>query len=117
MESKAFAALAASIFEVAGIAVMLGGALLAPLLLLHHRKREPRPDAYRWLRNHLGSSILLGLELLVAADIVRTVSQEPSLNGVLILGLIVLIRTFLSFTLEVELAGVWPWQRSRRKPE
>ncbi len=115
MELKAFAELAASIFEAAGISVMLGGAALAPLILLYRRWKGGLriQDAYRWIRNHLGLSILLGLELLVAADIVRTVSQAPSLNGVLVLGLIVLIRTFLSITLEVELEGVWPWQRSR----
>lgn len=84
---------------------MLAGAVFAPFLLLVRRVRDRAGvfNAYHWLRNFLGSSILLGLELLVAADIVRTVSSEPTLRGVLVLGLIVLIRTFLSFTLELEL--------------
>jgi uncharacterized membrane protein len=60
-----------------------------------------------------GRSILLGLEFLVAADIIRTVAVEPSLGNVGVLGLIVLIRTFLSFSLEVEIDGVWPWHRRR----
>lgn len=68
------------------------------------------PDPYRQFRQDIGRGILLGLEFLVAADIIRTVAVEPTLSGVLILGLIVLIRTFLSMALEVELEGRWPWQ-------
>lgn len=94
---------------------MLGGTLLAPVIFgtrwVHARKLPS--DPYRWLRDYLGACILLGLELLVAADIVRTVSDRPTLRGVAVLGLIVLIRTFLSFTLEVELRGVCPWQKER----
>jgi hypothetical protein len=59
-----------------------------------------------------GRSILLGLEFLVAADIIRTVAVQPSLENVAVLGLIVLIRTFLSFSLEVEIDGRWPWRRA-----
>lgn len=71
------------------------------------------PDLYRQVRQDIGRGILLGLEFLVAADIIRTVAVTPTLNGVLVLGIIVLIRTFLSMALEVELEGKWPWQRSR----
>jgi uncharacterized membrane protein len=70
------------------------------------------PDGYRQFRQDLGRGILLGLELLVAADIIRTVAVTPTLQGVLILGVIVLIRTFLSMSLQVELEGHWPWQRA-----
>jgi uncharacterized membrane protein len=66
--------------------------------------------AYRTVRTVFGRSILLGLEFLVAADIIRTVAVQPSLENVAVLGLIVLIRTFLSFSLEVEIDGRWPWQ-------
>ena len=59
-----------------------------------------------------GRSILLALEFLVAADIIRTVAVEPSLENVAVLGLIVLIRTLLSFSLEVEIDGTWPWRRA-----
>jgi uncharacterized membrane protein len=69
-------------------------------------------DAYRVVRTVFGRSILLGLEFLVAADIIRTVAVQPSLQNVAVLGLIVLIRTFLSFSLEVEIDGRWPWQHA-----
>jgi len=65
---------------------------------------------YRRFRQQLGRTILLGLELLVVGDIVRTVATQPSLTSVAVLAIIVLIRTFLSFSLEVELTGRWPWQ-------
>jgi hypothetical protein len=70
------------------------------------------PAAYRRYRANLGRGILLGLELLVAADIIGTVAVTPSLQNLAVLGLIVLIRTFLSFSLEVEIEGRWPWQRA-----
>jgi Protein of unknown function (DUF1622) len=71
-----------------------------------------RDAYYRPVRTVFGRSILLGLEFLVAADIIRTIAVEPSLENVGVLGLIVLIRTFLSFSLEVEIDGVWPWRRA-----
>jgi uncharacterized membrane protein len=71
-------------------------------------------EAYRIVRTVFGRSILLGLEFLVAADIIRTVAVQPSLENVAVLGLIVLIRTFLSFSLEVEIDGRWPWQPAHR---
>ncbi len=91
-----------------GVAVIVLGLSIAAargLLRRHHT-----PDLYRQVRQDIGRSILLGLELLVAADIIRTVAVTPTLNGVLVLGIIVLIRTFLSMALEVELEGRWPWQ-------
>src|SRR6187455_159432 len=69
-------------------------------------------EAYRIVRTVFGRSILLGLEFLVAADIIRTVAVQPSLQNVAVLGLIVLIRTFLSFSIEVEIEGRWPWRRA-----
>ena len=69
-------------------------------------------EGYRIVRTVFGRSILLGLEFLVAADIIRTVALQPSLQNVAVLGLIVLIRTFLSFSLEVEIDGLWPWRRA-----
>ena len=73
-------------------------------------KPDEGSDLVAAFRKTLGRSILTGLELLVAADIIRTVAIEPTLRSVLVLGLIVLIRTFLSFSLEVEINGKWPWQ-------
>ena len=69
--------------------------------------------AYATLRQQVGKAILLGLEVLVAADIIMTVTTEPTVENVAVLGLVVLIRTFLSFSLEVELEGRWPWQQRR----
>jgi len=75
------------------------------------RTRQGRV-AYRTLRETFGGVLLLGLEILVAADLVRTVAVEPTVESVAILGLIVLIRTFLSFSLEIEIEGVPPWRRA-----
>ncbi|MFP2929131.1 DUF1622 domain-containing protein [Pyxidicoccus sp. 3LG] len=110
MELRSFIPLSAHVMEVAGVGAMVLGAVLATVLLLVRRGLSP-DEAYHRFRLNLGRAILLGLEFLVAADIIRTVSEEPSLRGVLVLGLIVLIRTFLSFTLTVELEGRWPWQK------
>ena len=73
---------------------------------------ERYQQAYKVLRQSFGGVILLGLEILVAADLVRTVAVEPTLDNVVILGLIVLIRTMLSFSLEIEIEGVAPWRRA-----
>jgi len=103
------------VIDAAGVAVIVAGALLAAgsatLRLLRHEA-----DNYRLFRQQLGQTILLGLELLVAADIVRTVAAEPTFATVGVLGLIVLIRTFLSFSLNVELTGRWPWQKKTAPP-
>ncbi len=103
--------MAATGFEVAGAVTMLVGALLA-LVLTYKNDRGDGRAFYRGYRHRLGRAIILGLELLVAADILRTVAQIPTLQEVLVLAGIVLIRTFLSFSLEVELEGRWPWQRA-----
>jgi uncharacterized membrane protein len=96
-----------------GVAVMLVGivAALVAAAVTSIRERLAMQDTYRDLRRRIGRSVLLGLELLVAGDIIRTVAVTPTFRSVGVLGLIVLIRTFLSFTLEVEISGHWPWQR------
>jgi uncharacterized membrane protein len=99
----------ASAFEAAGTAVMVVGALLA-FIPRPAGSRNPR-DLVQGYRERLGRAIVLGLEFLVAADILQTISTEPTLKSVGTLGLIVSIRTFLSFSLEVELEGRWPWQQ------
>jgi uncharacterized membrane protein len=78
---------------------------------LHPERKQE--DRYKRLKASLGRSLLLGLEILVAADIVRTVALEATLLSVAVLGLLVLIRTFLSWALVVEIEGRWPWQPSR----
>ena len=95
--------------DAAGVAVIVIGMVTSTAVAaigLGHRDN----GNYRRFRQQLGRTILLGLELLVAGDIVRTVAAQPTLTSVAILGIIVLIRTFLSFSLEVELTGRWPWQ-------
>ena len=99
--------LAGKALDAAGVAVILLGAAYSAA-----RSFFPgNGSGYAVFRQNLGRSILLGLELLVAADIVRTVAVTPTLHNVLVLALIVLIRTFLSTALQVELDGRWPWQR------
>jgi uncharacterized membrane protein len=68
------------------------------------------------IRTYFGRSVLFALELLVAADLIRTVAVQPTLQNVAVLAIIVLIRTFLSFSLEVEIEGTWPWRRGPRVP-
>jgi uncharacterized membrane protein len=68
------------------------------------------PGAYESYKHQIGRSLLLGLEFLVAGDVVRTVALEPTLNNVAVLGLLVLVRSFLAWTLAVEIEGRWPWQ-------
>src|SRR5262245_37702290 len=104
--------LAADGAELAGVALIVGGLVLASL-----RFALARGDAhlrYQRYRQHLGRAILLGLEVLVAADIVRTVAFTPTMATVSVLALIVAIRTFLSWSLTLELEGRWPWQRETR---
>ena len=98
------------VLDTAGVAALVVGAAAAAVRALRTR-RDPEVDTYRLFRRQLGRSILLGLELLVAADIIRTVAVTPTVRSVLVLGLIVLIRTFLSFSLELEITGRWPWQK------
>jgi uncharacterized membrane protein len=103
--------------EVLGIATLVLGLAVAIVraarVLLRGQGAEP---AYRLVRAVFGRSILLGLEFLVAADIIRTVAVQPSLENVGVLGLIVLIRTFLSFSLEAEIDGSWPRRRPPGQP-
>ena len=99
----------ALLFEAGGAFAMSAGAIVALGLALRERAGGGRM-VYRSFRSRLGRAIVLGLELLVAADILRTISTEPTLQQVVVLGLIVLIRTFLSFSLEIELERRWPWQ-------
>lgn len=96
------------VVDAAGVAAIVVGALYATFLSMSRRREG---NVYRLFRRRLGRSILLGLELLVAADIIRTVAVTPTLESVGVLAAIVLIRTFLSFSLELEITGRWPWQQ------
>jgi uncharacterized membrane protein len=96
--------------DAAGVAVIVTGAVIA-FGAGAARLSRGEGEIYGRFRQELGKTVLLGLELLVAGDIVRTVATSPSLTSVAILAAIVLIRTFLSFSLEVEITGRWPWQK------
>jgi uncharacterized membrane protein len=93
-----------------GVAVIAGGALLAVFVTIG-RIRHDDDSGYEFFRRRLGRAILLGLEFLVAADIIRTVAVTPTGESIAVLGGIVLIRTFLSFSLQLEVTGAWPWQQ------
>jgi uncharacterized membrane protein len=99
-----------SAIDAIGVAVIAGGAVLALVMTFGKGRREDG-GAYDFFRRRLGRAILLGLEFLVAADIIRTVAVTPTAESVLVLGGIVLIRTFLSFSLQLEMTGAWPWQQ------
>jgi uncharacterized membrane protein len=96
--------------DAAGVVVIVTGAAIAFVATAVRLSRR-ESNVYRRFRQQLGQAILLGLELLVAADIVRTVAASPSLTSVAILAAIVVIRTFLSLSLEAETTGRWPWQK------
>jgi uncharacterized membrane protein len=101
--------------DAAGVAAIVVGILWATVLAAARRGEGDPRAGFRAYRQRIGRAILLGLELLVAADIVRTVAVAPSFRNVGVLALIVAIRTFLSFTLELELEGRWPWERGRER--
>ena len=106
------------VIEIVGVAIIAGGALVTLAMFAYRASRtRDMGAAVADLRSSLGRAILLGLELLVAADIINTVAVAPTLQSLAVLAGIVAIRTFLSFSLEVEIEGQWPWQRGDRKRE
>ena len=104
--------LVAKIVEVLGVLIMFFGLFYA-FFRAFRMTGGLNHDTYVEIRQTVGKSILLGLEVLIAADIMATVVTEPTLRGVAVLGVIVIIRTFLSLSLEVELEGRFPWQKKR----
>jgi uncharacterized membrane protein len=114
MAYETFVAGAARVVELVGVAVLLVGALLAGGVFARSLVRGvAMQDAYHALRAGLGRAILLALELLVIADIIGTLVLDPTLEALGVLALIVAIRTFLSFVLELDVSGRWPWQRAQ----
>jgi len=103
----------ARVIEGAGVIIMAIG-LAAVLIRYVYDVLRNGTGGYRQLRVNLGRVILLGLEILIVGDIIRTIIVETSVESVLVLGLIVVIRTVLSFALEVEISGSWPWQQQRQ---
>lgn len=109
----------AKLLEIAGVAIILGGVVLASAWFIRDgRKTGIWRDSYERYRANLGRGILLGLELLVGADIIGTITAPLTFTSVGLLAVIIVIRTFLSFSLETEIEGCWPWQRrSARQAE
>ncbi len=116
MDFKQIIELAGTIFDLAGVGLLALGAVIAfvmyAIALIHPGNATA---AYQNLRRDLGKAILLGLELLVAGDIIRSVAIDPTFMSLGVLGLLVVIRTFLSWSLEVEINGEWPWQQARSR--
>ena len=109
------ASTAGHIVELIGVLILLAGAFIAIVAgLVRLRRGASLHDAYHGLRADLGRSMLLGLEFLVIADIIGTVAVEPTLHNLAVLAVIVAIRTLLSFALELEVNGRWPWQKGTR---
>jgi uncharacterized membrane protein len=113
MQLELFFERATQTFEVLGVSSMVVGFVFAfALAVVTWRRTRNGGRAFKTLRDSLGGAILLGLELLVAADIVKTVTSTPSLTDAAVLGMIVLIRTVLSITIEIEVDGVAPWRKA-----
>jgi uncharacterized membrane protein len=104
---------AAQGIETFAVAIIVIAIVHGSIRYLIHLNRQVA-DAYEQYKSQLGKALLLGLEFLVAADVVRTVVLEPTIENVVILGLLVMIRTFLSWSLVVEIEGRWPWQKIKR---
>ena len=110
--------LAALAIEIIAVAIIAGAIVYSITHYLFQSILQPdKEDQYKQLKVRLGKALLLGLEILVAADIVRTVALEATFESVIVLGLLVLIRTFLSWALVVEIEGRWPWQPKREGEE
>lgn len=116
IDARAWADQLARLLELSGVVVIIGGAIIAGFLFAHSglTARAWR-SAYEQCRSNLGRGILLGLELLVGADIISTITAPLTAQSVSLLGGIVVIRTFLSFSLETEIEGCWPWRRATKE--
>ena len=110
MEFKELISIAGYAIETIGVVVIIVGSVVSTFRFLSKFREEPEGTAYGIFRRQLGRSIILGLEFLIAGDIIRTVIVADTLQNVMILGLIILIRTFLGFTLHFEVEGRWPWE-------
>ncbi len=100
--------------EALGVLVIVVGTVFSSIVFLSTFRKINQAVAYRTFRRQLGRSIILGLEFLIAGDIIRTVIVAATLENVLVLGLIILIRTFLGITLHLEVEGRWPWQEGEK---
>ncbi|MBM0230868.1 DUF1622 domain-containing protein [Micromonospora sp. STR1_7] len=115
MQTKQIIEHIGGLLDLAGVlAIAVGVAIAAIVFVYRYWQTRQLVEVYRQFRQGVGRAVLLGLELLVGGDIIRTVAVSPTFHSVGVLALIVLVRTFLSFSLEVELDGHWPWQAKKR---
>ena len=110
MEFNEIISTAGYAIEAIGVLVVVVGSVLSSVTFVRSYRQLPEGVAYSSLRRQLGRSIIIGLEFLIAGDIIRTVIVADTLENVAVLGIIILIRTFLSMTLHLEIEGRWPWQ-------
>ena len=114
VETQEIIFIISEVIDFAGVAIIALGALIGVILCIQDLLRQERAvNAYRHLRTFLGRSLLLGLEFLVAGDIIKTVAIEPTFDSVIVLAIIVLVRTVLSLSIDVEIDGRWPWQAAQ----
>ena len=109
----AFVEHAVIVVQVAAVVLLMSSLTLATGYFLYRAARGELEDAYRAYRLHLGRALLLTLEFLIAADILETVSVDKTAESLMLLAGLVVVRTFLSFTLDLEIEGRWPWQSKR----
>ncbi|HEX2923529.1 MAG TPA: DUF1622 domain-containing protein, partial [Chloroflexota bacterium] len=116
MESRPTFELAITLFELAGVGVLVIGAIVSLVVFVGALvRRQDTGAAYVRVRQQLERAILLGLEVFIIADIIQSVAVELSFQSIGALGLLIVVRTFLSWSLEVEIEGRWPWQQGREK--
>jgi uncharacterized membrane protein len=116
MQSHGYIGVVGEIIDIAGVVVIATGALIGVFTFLRDLARQVQIiDAYGRLRTFLGRSLLLGLEFLVAGDVIKTVAIEPTRESVIVLAVIVLVRTVLSLSIDVEVDGRWPWQAAQQE--
>jgi uncharacterized membrane protein len=116
MQSHGYIGVVGEIIDIAGVVVIATGALIGVVTFLRDLARQVQIiDAYGRLRTFLGRSLLLGLEFLVAGDVIKTVAIEPTRESVIVLAVIVLVRTVLSLSIDVEVDGRWPWQAAQQE--
>jgi uncharacterized membrane protein len=115
VETQEIIVIISEAIDFAGVAIIALGALIGVILCAQDLLRQERAvDAYGRLRTFLGRSLLLGLEFLVAGDIIKTVAIEPTFDSVIVLAIIVLVRTVLSLSIDVEIDGRWPWKAAQQ---
>jgi uncharacterized membrane protein len=115
MDYKAWIEVAGIAIEIAGVAVIVIGIIVATSTWLRHMREDGEGHPYQAYRRSIGRAILLGLEFLVAGDIIRTVAVEPTFHSLGLLAIVVALRIVLSVELEMELEGRWPWQSERKQ--